>query len=740
MLPQSLLPSTRRIVSRFFQRRVSLLLAVPVLAGIFLMSFSSDHTRVPKDIVISEVMTSNASFAPDSDGDHPDWIELWNPTSNPISLENYQLVHDEVDQWTFPSLTLSPNQYLVVYASGKNRTIGELHTNFLLSRNGETVELHRPSGVDRFDIPELPSNSSFGRQLNAPGKICFFAYPTPGVQNVPECFEDTTLGAPTLSHSSGFYDQSFTLDVEAPGASRTLYYTLDGSFPDPVLNPTRTQKYTKPIAVSPLPEITGPLSQIDTTITDPVMRFSAIFRNAPRTSTDIQPAVTVRIRSLYSEETSATFFIGRQHTQSLPAVSLLLNPAHLFDDETGIYVAGNIYKKWRTSSQFDPNYGWSTPANYTAIGRAWERPHAENPFDSVRFQYCTAVNCENPISIGIRTHGNASLINPMRSLRLYARNDYKNPRFTSDFFGQEYSGWSTLVLRNGGNNQRGMTDRFHFNDMLFQTAMKDLAASTQLFQPVNVYINGEYWGIHALGERYDEQFISIKYGVNKDNVAIVDLNEATLVPRPVMSHWENLVVRARTLSPTSAHQKDIESSMDVTSFFDYIIGHTYAGNTDWPANNTLMWRSLSTDTSTESQMDDQRWRWMIMDLDRIGASNDDPDVTTTALLTRIGPDSQHPQARLLHGLLRFPELRQQFFARYAFHLNTTFSPTRMNTNLNALVAQVGTEMNRHDQRWLPLESSENYMSCPQRVQQIREFISQRPAELRMQLLVAEKNW
>jgi hypothetical protein len=64
----------------------------------------------------------------------------------------------------------------------------------------------------------------------------------------------------------------------------------------------------------------------------------------------------------------------------------------------------------------------------------------------------------------------------------------------------------------------------------------------------------------------------------------------------------------------------------------------------------------------------------------------------------------------------------------------------MNTNLNALVAQVGIEMNRHEQRWLPLESSENYMSWPQRVQQIREFISQRPAELRMQLLVAEKNW
>lgn len=740
MLLQSLLPHTRRIVSRFFQRRVSLLLAVPVLASIFLLAFSSEVDTIPNDIVISEVMTSNASFVPDSDGEHPDWIELWNPTSNPISMENYQLVHDEVDQWTFPSVTLQPNQYLLVYASGKNRSIDELHTNFLLSRRGETVELHRPSGVDRFDIPELPSNSSYGRQVNEPGKKCFFAYPTPGVENVPECFEDDSLGAPKLSHFSGFYDQSFTLEVDALDATRALYYTLDGSFPEPILNPTSTRKYVQPIKVVALPEVTGPLSQIDSTITDPVMKFSDIFRKKPNTSTNIQPAVTLRIRSLYSVETTATYFVGRQHTRTLPVVSLLLNPAHLFNHETGIYVAGNVFKNWRNSARFNPKSNWSTPANYTATGRNWERPHVTNLFDSVRFQYCTAVSCESPINIGIRTHGNASLINPMRSLRLYARNEYRNPGFTTDFFGQQYSGWSTLILRNGGNNQRGVTDRFHFNDMFFQTAMKDLAATTQSFQPVNVYINGEYWGIHALGERYDEQFVSVKYGVNKDNVVLMDLNDTASTPRHIVAHWENLIIRAETDSTTSINQKNIESSMDVTSFFDYIIGHTFAGNTDWPANNTLMWRSLSTDVSTQSQMDDQRWRWMIMDLDRIGASNDSPDATSATLLSRIGPNSRHPQARLLHGLLRFPELRQQFFIRYEFHLNTTFSPTRMTNNLNALVGQVGSEMTRHGQRWLPLEPGKEFMTWPQRVQQVREFISQRPTALREQLLVAQNSW
>lgn len=730
----------QEFASVFFQSRKSLLLAIPVVGVIFLMSSSTEHKWNPNDVVINEVMTSNSSTLQDSDGDSPDWIELWNPTDKSISLKGYQLIHDETDQWTFPSVTLAPDEFLIVYASGKNRTQDELHTNFLLSRTGESVELHRPSGVDRFDIPELPSNASFGRQLISPGKLCFFAYPTPETHNAPECFGDFALGSPTLSHESGFYDASFELHVDSAKKEFPLFYTLDGSFPDPVLNAAKTQRYAGPISIAAPAAVTGPLSYIDTTITDPAMRYSEIFRSKPETTPTVQPAVTLRVRSLYSAETSATFFIGEQHSQALPIVSLLLNPDHLFDSNSGIYVAGNTFTQWRNSNFFDPNSQWATPANYTGIGREWERPHLSNLHDAVRFQYCTREICEKSTSVGVRTHGNASLIQPMRSLRLYARNDYRTPSFTTDFFEGDYSGWSSIILRNGGNNQRGFSDRFHFNDMYFQSTMGGLSASTQSFQAVNVYINGEYWGIHQLGERYDEQFLSVKYGVNDNNAAIVDLNDPKDTPQEILDAWQELLTSAQSLPPVASNRIELEKLMDIQSFFDYVIAHTYVGNSDWPTNNTMMWRSFTTDDTTPSTFDDQRWRWMITDLDRVGGSNEDPDVNVRTLFTRIGPTSQAPQAQLLHGLLRFPELRQQFFERYAFHLDYTFSPHRMRHHLRGLVEAVRSEIPRHEQRWLPIGDSKDFMTWMERVDQVRSFVSQRPAVMREQLLVAQNSW
>jgi len=729
-----------RLISRFFQQRISLALALPIVAGIFLLAFSSNNSRVPQDVVINEVMTSNASFFPDTDGDYPDWIEIWNPTNTPISLENYQFIHNKKDQWGFPAITLSPNQYLVIYASGKNRTDGELHTNFLLSRNGEAIELHRPSGVDRFEIPALSSNSSYGRQLNATHNLCYFAYPTPGVENVPECFPDDTLGAPTLSHTSGYFDQSFELQASTPLENSALYFTLDGSFPDPVTNSASTQVYTGPILVTAPPEVTGPLSQIDSTITDPAMQFSDRFRLKPRVGQNIQPAVTIRIRSQFSAETSAIFFIGKQHSPQLPVVSLLMNSKYLFDDETGIYIAGNTFKRWRVSPQFDPNSGRNTPSNYRMTGREWERPFYNNLNDAVRFEYCSSGYCDKPQKVGLRIHGNASRTNPMKSLRLYARNQYQGTSFSKDYFDNGYSGWKTLILRNGGNNQRGSSDRFHFNDLYFQTSMKEMNITTQSFTPVNVYINGEYWGIHQLGERYDERFISIKYSINESDVLLLDPNRPGSSQSDLSDSWKKLVSDIAQLDVNHENLLRISSLIDAESFFDSITANTFVGNSDWPHNNTRIWKTKKISKQSDNPLDDGRWRWGILDLDFVGGGDNIPRVDTPTLLKRVGPNSMDPQARLLHGLLRFPALRAQFFDRYQFHLNTTFHPDRMNGFLDALVVQVSDDMARHEQRWLPLGVKDEFMSWPERVQQMRDFITDRPEAVRAQLQEALRTW
>ncbi|MEZ5324682.1 MAG: CotH kinase family protein [Verrucomicrobiales bacterium] len=100
------------------------------------------------DPEISEILASNSSILADSDGEFSDWIEIHNPDAVPVNLAGYTLTDSKstLGKWIFPSITLQPEAYLVVFASGKDRTdpTQELHTNFKLSSSGEYLALVKP--------------------------------------------------------------------------------------------------------------------------------------------------------------------------------------------------------------------------------------------------------------------------------------------------------------------------------------------------------------------------------------------------------------------------------------------------------------------------------------------------------------------------------------------------------------------------------------------------------------------
>lgn len=100
------------------------------------------------DILITELVAENLTGQVDEDGEHADWIELYNNGLNAIDLAGWHLSNrtNNLAQWTFPSVVLQPTQYLLVYASGKNRTNGTLHTNFQLGKNGEFLAVVEPDG------------------------------------------------------------------------------------------------------------------------------------------------------------------------------------------------------------------------------------------------------------------------------------------------------------------------------------------------------------------------------------------------------------------------------------------------------------------------------------------------------------------------------------------------------------------------------------------------------------------
>jgi len=116
-------------------------------------------------VVISEFMASNDLAILDGDGNSSDWIELYNPTAEPVDLEGWFLTDEAADlvQWEFPEITLAASgdpggdDYLIVFASGQDDADypywdGQYyHTNFKLSTNEgdqhESVLLVRGDGL-----------------------------------------------------------------------------------------------------------------------------------------------------------------------------------------------------------------------------------------------------------------------------------------------------------------------------------------------------------------------------------------------------------------------------------------------------------------------------------------------------------------------------------------------------------------------------------------------------------------
>ena len=112
---------------------------------------------------ITEIVPDNARTLADEDGDFPDWLEIYNPGPGAVNLQGWFLTDNPalLTNWAFPSVNLPAGGFLVVFASGKNRTNdpAHLHTSFQLEASGEYLALVQPDGVSIASAfsPKFPS-------------------------------------------------------------------------------------------------------------------------------------------------------------------------------------------------------------------------------------------------------------------------------------------------------------------------------------------------------------------------------------------------------------------------------------------------------------------------------------------------------------------------------------------------------------------------------------------------------
>ncbi len=144
-------------------------------------------------LIINEVMLINNNTITDKFGKYNDYIELYNGNDFDINLYGYFLTDSMKDtkKWSFPDVTIKSNDYLVIFASGKNLIEDELHTNFKLDQKGETIALSDSSGkvISKVYVKETMKDTSFGYNLKEEDYVYYYSG-TPGKENTGEYEKD----------------------------------------------------------------------------------------------------------------------------------------------------------------------------------------------------------------------------------------------------------------------------------------------------------------------------------------------------------------------------------------------------------------------------------------------------------------------------------------------------------------------------------------------------------------------
>jgi hypothetical protein len=206
---------------------------------------------VSQNIIINELMSSNANTILDYDGETSDWAELFNSGATLQNLQGFYLSDDadELDKWEFPNIEIPAGGYLLVWASGKDVVYnnGEVHTNFKIKSSGEEIFLVNPDGttvIDQSPAQALQADISFGHKPNNYSDWFFFAEATPGQQNTTTGFSGIAL-APSFSHERGFFTSAISLVLIPDNNQDVIHYSLDGSEPT-----TNSPVYSAPIILN----------------------------------------------------------------------------------------------------------------------------------------------------------------------------------------------------------------------------------------------------------------------------------------------------------------------------------------------------------------------------------------------------------------------------------------------------------------------------------------------------------
>ncbi|MEL7531662.1 MAG: lamin tail domain-containing protein, partial [Bacteroidota bacterium] len=400
----------------------------------------------------------------------------------------------------------------------------------------------------------------------------------------------------------------------------------------------------------------------------------------------IDTTTTLRARAFRSGWTpskhiSGTWFFGL--TDSLPVVSLITDPDSFFGATNGIYIYDN--------GQIGSRKEWEREVNYEYF--SFPGTH-ELAFSQI---------------LDSRLYGRTAIFYAQKSLSFDVRAgetlDY--PLFANTET-NEFKSW---LLRSSSDDW----SRTMFADAWLQEMMEPyLNIGVQHYQPTVMYINGDYYGINNLREKYNQDYLRFVYGEDPDNIDLIKklpgtnsgINEVLEGDEVHYLALKNYI-QGNDLS-VQANYEYVKTQMDIDDYMNFAIAEMYVGNTSW-RHNRRFWRPRTPDG---------RWRWLINDLDRgFQWSKRNADV-----MSQFKNDDD-----FFGDLMVNQEFADEFIQRMNTWIAVVFSQTRVNHIVDSVQDRIEPEILDHIARWQPQGGLSSLNNWNNYVQEYRNFAPYRPA-------------
>lgn len=402
-----------------------------------------------------------------------------------------------------------------------------------------------------------------------------------------------TLGL-RFSVSSGFYVDTFSLEIRAADPSWHVVYTLDGSNPqdsetalsgegivrihmDPGESSGRPQTPAVIIRASAArPGIMPAVPESRTYIfLDRVLDQSHPYGGWPLTSVNEQ-VIDLRmdpriVRNAAYEDQMISVLTD------IPSLSVITDLDHLFDPQTGIYV------------------------NAQGHGFDWERECSVeliHPDGSEGFE----------VNAGLRIRGGWSRHPefPKHAFRLFFRTQYGDPKLYFPLFGEEgVDRFDKVDLRTAQNYawSNGLDHNTFLRDVYSRDLQRDMGQPYTRSRYYHLYLNGMYWGLYQTQERSEARFAADYLGGKTDDYDVVKVNTENWAYRIEATDgdlnswfelWDmcqegfeskaayfKLLGRDEQGNPVTGGQ----IYLDMDNLIDYMLGIFYTGNFDAPTSS-----------------------------------------------------------------------------------------------------------------------------------------------------------